>query len=69
MASIPDTLNYLEDYFDEDDYDLEQLFEDAAEVSVTHLRPTLWSSSSALPDRPFFTCATLSAAPQWHDSV
>ncbi len=32
VASIPDTLNYLEGYFDDYDYDLEQLFEDAAAV-------------------------------------
>ena len=32
VASIPDTLNYLEGYFDDYDYDLEQLYEDAAAV-------------------------------------
>ncbi|CAK0782947.1 hypothetical protein CVIRNUC_006142 [Coccomyxa viridis] len=35
VASIPDTLNYLEGYFDDYDYDLEQLFEDAAAGDIT----------------------------------
>ena len=34
MASIPDTLSCLEGYCDDYDYDLEELYEDAAAVRV-----------------------------------
>ena len=56
VASIPDTLNYLEGYFDDYDYDLEQLFEGCCRGAL------------ALHGRPSSTCASSSGGSGWRHS-